>query len=282
VVPASELGTALDLGPHEHIAVVGAGGKTTIAHALARHLAGQSGGQGARRGGRCLLTTTTKMGFDQAQGLPVLLSPTDAAVAAVETLTVVWRAIDEPVALGVDAGQCDRWFGLVDHVVVEADGARRRPFKAPAPHEPVVPASASLVVLVIGADALGAPIDERCHRPERVAALAGCDTDDILTPERAALVLTHPHGYRAAVPPGARLVVAATKVGPEQEPLVAVLGAALAAAGAELAVTLPFHPLAPEPQPGDRPELTRVSPPTGWGGSGPRLPRAGSRRWRRG
>ena len=34
----------------------------------------------------------------------------------------------------------------VDAVIVEADGSRRLPFKAPAPHEPVIPASATIVV----------------------------------------------------------------------------------------------------------------------------------------
>ena len=34
----------------------------------------------------------------------------------------------------------------------EADGSRMRPFKAPAAHEPVIPAETTLVVPVVGAD----------------------------------------------------------------------------------------------------------------------------------
>lgn len=242
LLSGSELGPALGLGPgpgsHELVAVVGGGGKTTIAHHLAHHLSG-----------RCVLTTTTKMGYDQHGGRPVLVSPTDAQVAAIDGLTVVWRAIDEPVALGVDPGQCDRWFGLVDHLVVEADGARRRPFKAPAPYEPVVPSASTLVVSVIGADALGAPIDTVCHRAPRVAALAGCEPDQTLTPERAARVLTHPDGYRASVPAGARLVLVVTKVSPERQSLAHRLARAVASqpeAGNEGAETgpLPLYTMA--------------------------------------
>ena len=217
-VAIDELGPALGLGPHEHIAVVGAGGKTTLVNHLSRHLEG-----------RRILTTTTKMGHDQAADLPVLVSPSVSEIEAIEGLVVVWRVIDEPVALGVAPVSCDRWFPLVDHVIVEADGARRRPFKAPAGHEPVVPATATLVISVIGADALGYAIEDRCHRPELVAQLAGCRSDVLLTPEAAARVLLHPRGNRASVPPGARLVFVVTKVNRQREALVSRLAAALRA-----------------------------------------------------
>jgi molybdenum cofactor cytidylyltransferase len=223
VITVDALGPAMDLDRHEHIAIVGGGGKTTLSHALARHL----GATPADR--RCVLTTTTKMGRDQDGGLPVLIDPTDATIAAVEHPTVAWGATDGPKALGVEAATCDRWFELLDHLVVEADGARRLPFKAPAPYEPVVGSSATIVVSVIGVDALGAVISDRCHRPEVVAERAGCRPGDVLTPERAARVLLHPQGFRRAVPAGARLVMVATKVTPEREPVARELACALAA-----------------------------------------------------
>ncbi|MCP3987548.1 MAG: putative selenium-dependent hydroxylase accessory protein YqeC [Actinomycetia bacterium] len=227
VLPVDALGPALDLGPHEHVAVVGGGGKTTLAHALVRYLSANPSGR------RCVLTTTTKMGCDQDSGLPVLIAPDDVTIAAIDRPTVVWGAIDEPVALGVDPNTCDRWFGHLDHLVVEADGARRRPFKAPADHEPVVGSTATLAVSVIGVDALGVVIDDGCHRPHLVAELGGCRTHDVLTPQRAARVLLAPKGNRRAVPPEARFVVVVTKVSPDREDIAQELAAAVAAMGAE-------------------------------------------------
>jgi molybdenum cofactor cytidylyltransferase len=92
-------------------------------------------------------------------------------------------------------------------VLNEADGSRMRPFKAPAEHEPVIPAATTLVVPVVGADVFGAPLGpERVHRPERVAALAGSALGDPVTPELVARVLTHPEGGLKHVPPGARVI----------------------------------------------------------------------------
>lgn len=219
VVGLGEVADALRCGPHEHIALVGGGGKTTLLHALARQL----------RGPR-VLTTTTKMGADQHGGYTVLIDPTDEEVraAAAEDPVVVWHEVAAPKAIGVDPQRCDRWFELVDHVVVEADGARTLPFKAPAPYEPVVPSTATLVVSVIGADALGRVIADCCHRPERVAALAQCSPSERLTPQAAARVLLHERGARRDLPPKARFVVTITKVADANrslvEDLVAVLG----------------------------------------------------------
>lgn len=202
-ISQSDLARVLDLGGHEHVAVVGGGGKTTIVHALADQLSGSR-----------VITTTTKMGHDQHRGRPLLLGPSDEQIAAVpgEEPVVAWRGIEGTKAIGVAPEVCDRWFQLVDHVLVEADGARRRPFKAPGPMEPVVPATATIVLVVMGADALGRVIGDQCHRPLRVAALAGCQPFERLTPERAATVLLHERGFLESRPAGARMVVVVTKV----------------------------------------------------------------------
>jgi probable selenium-dependent hydroxylase accessory protein YqeC len=95
----------------------------------------------------------------------------------------------------------------------EADGSRMRPFKAPAAHEPVIPAETTLVVPVVGADVFGKPLDaDHVHRPELVAALAGAPLHTPVTPEIVARVLGHPEGGRKGVPAGARVVVLINKV----------------------------------------------------------------------
>ena len=103
----------------------------------------------------------------------------------------------------------------------EADGSRMRPFKAPAAHEPVIPAETTLVVPVVGADVFGKTLDDdHVHRPELIGALSGAPLGTPITPEIVARVLAHPEGGRKGVPPGARIVVVINKVErlPERAP----------------------------------------------------------------
>ena len=83
---------------------------------------------------------------------------------------------------------------MADFVLVEADGSRGLPLKAHAPHEPVIPANARRVILVLGADGFGRPIREVCHRPALYAALAGASEADAVTPALSARVL-NAEGY---------------------------------------------------------------------------------------
>ncbi|RMH68249.1 MAG: putative selenium-dependent hydroxylase accessory protein YqeC, partial [Actinomyces sp.] len=181
VIELADLVTVLRPGPHELVALVGGGGKTTLLFAL-----------GDQLGGSVILTTTTKMGRERTGGHPVLFSPPDERLLADldrSRVVVAWGADGGHKAVGVDPTVCDHWFDLADHVVVEADGSRRRPFKAPRPFEPVIPSRTTLVVACLGADAIGRVIADRCQRPLRVAAAAGCSPYDRLTPARLAAVL---------------------------------------------------------------------------------------------
>jgi len=100
-----------------------------------------------------------------------------------------------------------------DLVVVEADGAARKPFKAPADHEPVIPETSTTVVPVVGIDCLDKPLlPEYVHRSEIVAALSGAKLGEKVTPEVVARVLTHPFGFRKGVPAGCRWVPFINKV----------------------------------------------------------------------
>jgi len=101
----------------------------------------------------------------------------------------------------------------VDVVIVEADGARRLPFKAPSENEPVIPASATIVVPVVGLDVIGQPLAPGfVHRPERVARLTGARLGDPVTAEMVAQVLAHAEGGAKGVPGHARLVPFLNKV----------------------------------------------------------------------
>ncbi len=201
------LAERLGLRERELVAFVGAGGKSTTMFRLGSEL--------AAAGRRVVLTTTTKMGSDQARRAAAVCRPARVAQALTEVSPVLVVAYDDgrkvtgpsPDEVGVlffESG--------ADHVLVEADGARGRSFKTPAEHEPVIPAATTLVVIVVGADALDRPIAERCHRPELVASLAGLEVGDPLDVDAAVRVLIHPSGVLRAIPLLARVVVAVTKV----------------------------------------------------------------------
>ncbi len=219
-VAPSDLVDELALSTHELVSIVGGGGKTTTLFLL-----------GAARSGRTILTTTTKMGRDHPPSFAALVGPTDEELElelARSGGAIVWSEAADHKAVGVAPEDCDRWFDLVDTLVVEADGSRRKPFKAPAPYEPVVPRRTTTLLACIGADALGQPIEVSCHRPERVAAIAGGSVDDALTPSAAAAVLLDREGSRKGLPDGAEFVVLITKVTDRTRNLAAELAARLA------------------------------------------------------
>ena len=230
------LAPALGLGDHELVSLVGGGGKTTVLFTL-----------GSQLGPRTVLTTTTRMGRDQTGGFPVVDTPTDAELRdALETgrTVLVRRRTDGPKAVGFDGPTCDRWFDqLADHVVVEADGSRQRPFKAPRESEPVVPSRTTVLVACVGAGALGRVIADACHRPLRVAAIAGCSPSQRLTPERLAAVLASQRGSRKGCPDGARFVVLMNQVDDHHLPfvseLVGIVGSAFPIVVVSAADTVP-------------------------------------------
>ena len=90
-----------------------------------------------------------------------------------------------------------------------------RPFKAPAGHEPVIPASTSLVVPVVGLDIVGQPLQpDTTHRAELVSQLSGTPLGETITTQTVAAVLAHPQGGLKNAPAGARLIPLLNKAEP--------------------------------------------------------------------
>lgn len=166
-------------------ALIGGGGKTTLMYTMAEEL---------RRRGTVLVTTSTHI--QRPEQYPTLLTADAAAVtAALATHGVVCVAGETAEGkLCAPALSFELLAALADFVLVEADGSKRLPQKAHAPHEPVIPPNACRTVYVVGTDGFGHPIREVCHRPERYAALCGAAEDDIVTPTLEAAVL-HAEGY---------------------------------------------------------------------------------------
>lgn len=203
----------LGIGDHELISIVGAGGKSTILFSLGSEL--------AEAGCRVILTTTTKMARDQVTK-PACWSADPVAVerclAAGSPLFVALDTVPGKVT-GPGPEGVDRLFAetATDHVLVEADGARSMSVKAPAEHEPVIPETSTLVIVVAAIDAVGRRIREVAHRPERVAALAGVGESDVLTAPNLASILLHPEGGLKGIPESARVAVVVTRVTADTE-----------------------------------------------------------------
>lgn len=199
------------LGARGLVCVVGAGGKKSALYRLAADLE------------RAVLTATVRIPiFDDQVGRVVVTDDPLSAVREVDgesSREVDGRAASWPLGVVPARDGADRYRGyepetVVDladavglPVLVKADGARSRWFKAPGADEPRLPATADLVVPVVSARVVGHPIDERrVHRPERVARLLDADVGDDLDAADVARVVAHPEGGLAGVPGTARVV----------------------------------------------------------------------------
>ncbi len=207
---------ALDVRRGDIVTLVGGGGKTTVMFRLAA--------EAASRGWKVLTTTTTNIsmpGKSQSPFLVIADESKDVQGTVLDGLqrhghvTVVGSRIRDDKLHGLKPEEVETLAGLagVDLTVVEGDGARRRPLKVPAEHEPVIPSKSHKVLVLVGADALNMPLsDEVVHRLEAFVSLTGLKEGHELTPEIVALAVTHPEGGLKGVPRQARVWVVLNKV----------------------------------------------------------------------
>lgn len=159
---------ALQVNRGEVISFVGAGGKTSALFRLAQELAAE--------GWRVVGTTTTRVAAAEAQEAPASLTVTDPIdFAAVRSaldrygFVFIYDQLRHDKALGVNSELLQQFVDRVnsDILLVEADGARRLPLKAPYEHEPVIPSETTRVVVVAGLDIIGQPLDdEHVYNPD--------------------------------------------------------------------------------------------------------------------
>src|SRR5581483_318890 len=210
------LSTAFFIQPNAVVSFVGGGGKTTAMFRLAAEL--------VKNGKRIVTTTTTRIFAAQIQLAPqhIFFINTEQTLrdvrAALDTyphVLVIGATSQEGKAFGIEPALVDALIAMdeVDAVLVEADGSRMRPFKAPDEHEPVVPQSTTLLVPVVGIDALGQPLDdEHVHRASLAAQRLEIPLRTTLKAEHIARLLAHPHGGLKNKPNPARVIPLINKV----------------------------------------------------------------------
>lgn len=198
------------------ISLCGAGGKTTLMFSLAREF--------VAAGERVLVTTTTKIARDEADGWRSL-----AAASAEQVLEGARAVLPETgparsgavIAYSRVGGDGFRLVGLApelidevaragrfDRILVEADGSARKPLKAPAAHEPVIPSATDALIVVAGINGLGLPLgEENLFRAEIWSRLSGLALGSPISAESLARCVAHPDGPARGCPAGARRVL---------------------------------------------------------------------------
>jgi molybdenum cofactor cytidylyltransferase len=209
------LARALRLSPSiqsEGIAFVGSGGKTTAMFQVARELNDRDAPLESRRFEMpVVVTTTTHLGAWQiplADQHFIAQSPNDLP-SEFHGVTLVTSLIEgnktTPVNESVLLWLHDKSKQGSFHLLIEADGSRQRPLKAPTDHEPAIPSFVDRVVVVAGLSGLGKPLsDEWVHRPEIFSPLSDLPLGEIITADALSRVLTHPEGGLKNIPPASR------------------------------------------------------------------------------
>lgn len=194
------------------VSLTGGGGKTSLLFALGKALTAS--------GRSVVCTTTTKMRRPEPRDWLDVAVADDPERLRASARRALFAARPPPAGLdptkvagyppeAVDA-MLER--GLAEWIVVEADGAAGRPIKAPAAHEPVIPAGTGIVVALLGLECLGKPLScEIAFRLAETEAATGVAPGEALTPEAIARLVRHPFGMFKNAPSGAKKMVFCNK-----------------------------------------------------------------------
>lgn len=211
-----KLKKALNIKPGEVISLVGGGGKTTLMFALAKELASSEK--------TTITSTTTKILEPSPSKIPHLLIEADEekllrmllqAVEKYQYITMARARLPSGKLSGVSTKLVAKMAKLnqVSYIIVEADGAAHRSLKAPNATEPVIPGDTTLVIAMVGIDAIGCRLtQEYVFRTEIASRLLGLSMGEVISAEDAARLITHPQGIAKGSPAQARIVPFINKV----------------------------------------------------------------------
>jgi probable selenium-dependent hydroxylase accessory protein YqeC len=210
--PEMNISQAFNIENNEVISLVGSGGKTTLMFTIAREL--------SLAGNKVITTTTTKIASHEPEqySSPLLILKQDEERPVHLILDHLIKNGQITVAAG-ELPQAKKLKGLepeiIDRlaevksgtIIIEADGASRKPLKAPNDTEPVIPRSTTLLIPVIGLDALNRPLTaENVFRAEIAAGLLGISQGEQMNEVLIARLLTHARGITKGTPATARII----------------------------------------------------------------------------
>lgn len=200
------LAQALRVGSAPCIAFIGAGGKTTALFQLARQLPGP-----------VIVTATSHLGVWQTKlADDHIVTETPEPIEQLEHglsgVLLITGEIDGDRTKPIDNELLEWLHQFCNYhsipLLIEADGARQKPLKAWAEHEPAVPAFVQQVVQVIGLSSLGKPLtDQDVHRPKIVSRISGLPPGQIITADVITRLLLHQEAGLKNIPSHASRVV---------------------------------------------------------------------------
>lgn len=214
---------ALRLSTTPKIALVGSGGKTTAIFRIADQLPKP-----------VIISTTTHLSPEQ-----IAIADYYYAIESVDeifqvfeglpkkVLVITSRTIENDRVCGLSAPIMEEVISLANKrslsLLIEADGSKLRPLKAPAEHEPAIPdytwkhsmlpgnignhtekgklSGLDAVIVVVGLSGLGKPLlPVWVHRPKQFAQLSGLQPGEPVSIQGLARVLMHPNGGIKNIP----------------------------------------------------------------------------------
>ncbi|MBT8351495.1 MAG: putative selenium-dependent hydroxylase accessory protein YqeC [Deltaproteobacteria bacterium] len=204
---------ALKLDTGGVVSFVGAGGKTSLMFSMAREL--------SNAGESVLTTTTTKILMPSKYQSPhvILSDSVDEVLDKSRDLLInnlhisaTSKRIDPSLGKlkGFDPKVIDKISkaGVFRWILVEADGANRKPLKAPASHEPVIPYSSSWLIGIVGLKCIGKSLNQKwVFRHKLYSQITGLKPEEPVTEDSVAVALMHKNGIMKNCPSHTNKVV---------------------------------------------------------------------------
>ena len=161
------------------IAVVGAGGKTSLIKELAAQYRAEEK--------KVFVTTSTHMFIEEHT---LCTDDAECILGELGEKGFVMAGIQEGEKIkSLSRETYEKVCRHADVVLVEADGSKHMPFKYPDETEPVIPENADEIFVVCGLHGIGKKAKDCCHRLELVKCCLGIEDDTLITPSHVQQLL---------------------------------------------------------------------------------------------
>jgi probable selenium-dependent hydroxylase accessory protein YqeC len=188
------------------VSVIGGGGKSTLMDKIGKELKSKNL--------KVLLTGTTR--FETLPDVELVIQNQNKNYLnrlkrVLEENKIALLAKDfykEKRLVGIDRHDFSEIKSMADTILIEADGCRQRSLKTHKEYEPVIPEISTTVIIICGANVVGAPLNEETvHRAELFSQKWHLPLETLLTPEIVAKELLSHDSYLRHIPENAAVSI---------------------------------------------------------------------------